>query len=128
MKSFRLNPRLKLDPGSIRTSPRDGLSTPYRKTKEKCRTVPLCPSAHALNLSILDASILMIVQQVCLMMFPLTMVDYSMSFLLLSSKRCCWWTSRGDHSKMFLLFQFCGGTPPSCLKVMGGGWWWPTAF
>ena len=23
---------------------------------------------------------------------------------------------------MFLLFEFCCGTPPSCLKVMGGGW------
>ena len=22
---------------------------------------------------------------------------------------------------MFLLFEFCCGTPPSCLKVMGGG-------
>ena len=34
------------------------------------------------------------------------------------------WTSRGDHSKVFLLFGFCCGTPPSCLKVRGGGWWW----
>ena len=28
---------------------------------------------------------------------------------------------------MFLLFEYCCGTPPSCLKVMGwvvgGGWW-----
>ena len=31
------------------------------------------------------------------------------------------WTSIGDHSKMFLLFGFCCGTPPSCLKVRGGG-------
>ena len=23
---------------------------------------------------------------------------------------------------MFLLIEFCHGTPPSCLKVMGGGW------
>ena len=23
---------------------------------------------------------------------------------------------------MFLLFEFCYGTPPSCLKVMVGGW------
>ena len=39
------------------------------------------------------------------------------------------WLSRGDHSKMFLLFEFCCGTPPSCLKVGGGGGgWWPTAF
>ena len=31
------------------------------------------------------------------------------------------WTSTGDHSKIFLLFELCCGTPPSCLKVMG--WW-----
>ena len=23
---------------------------------------------------------------------------------------------------MFLVFEFCCGTPPSCLKVVG--WWW----
>ena len=39
----------------------------------------------ALNLSILVASILIIVQQVSLMMFSLNMVDYSMSFFSLSS-------------------------------------------
>ena len=38
------------------------------------------------------------------------------------------WLSRGDHSKMFLLFEFCCGTPPLCLKVMVGGGWWPTGF
>ena len=32
------------------------------------------------------------------------------------------WTSRGDHSKMFLLIEFFCETPPSCLKVRG--WWW----
>ena len=35
--------------------------------------------------------------------------------------------SLGDHSKMFLVFEFVCGTPPSCLKVrgwvvVGGGW------
>ena len=54
------------------------------------------------------------------MMFSLTMVDYSMSFRLLSSWNLFWWTSRGDQSKMFLLYEFCCGTPPSCLKVIGG--------
>ena len=39
----------------------------------------------ALNLSILDAGILIMVQQVSLMMSFLTMVDYPMSFLLLST-------------------------------------------
>ena len=46
----------------------------------------------ALNLSILDASILKMVQQVSLMMFSLNMVDYSMSFLSLSS-----WTFFGGQ-------------------------------
>ena len=39
-------------------------------------------------------------------------------------------TSTGDYSKMFLLFELCCGTPPSCLKVMGwvGGGGWPGAI
>ena len=37
---------MELDPGSIRSSPRDGLSTPYRLTKEQCLTVPPCPYLH----------------------------------------------------------------------------------
>ena len=74
----------------------------------------------ALNLSTLDAGILIMMRQVSLMMFSLNMVDYPMSFLLLSSWIFFWWTSTGDHSKMFLLFEYCCGTPPSCLKVMGG--------
>ena len=28
------------------SSPRDGLSTPYRQTKEQCETVPPCPCLH----------------------------------------------------------------------------------
>ena len=39
----------------------------------------------ALNWSILNVGISIMVQQVSLMMFSLTMVDYPMSFLLLSS-------------------------------------------
>ena len=39
----------------------------------------------ALNLSILDAGILIMVQQVSLMMFSLNMVDFPMSFLSLST-------------------------------------------
>ena len=82
-----IHSRIQLDRGSIRSSPRDGLSTPQRQTKEQCWTVPLCHSlhAHALNLSILDASILTTVQQVSFMMFSLNMVDYPMSFLSLST-------------------------------------------
>ena len=51
----------------------------------------------ALNLSTLNAGILMMMQKESLMMFSLNMVDYSMSFLLLST--CL--TSRGDHSEPF---------------------------
>ena len=40
---------------------------------------------HALNLSILDADILIMVLQVSLMMFSLNMKDYPMSFLSLST-------------------------------------------
>ena len=39
----------------------------------------------ALNLSTLDAGILIMMRQVSLMMFSLNMVDYPMSFLLLST-------------------------------------------
>ena len=39
----------------------------------------------ALNLSTLNAGILIMMQQVRLRMFSLNMVDYSMSFLLLST-------------------------------------------
>ena len=55
------------------------------------------------------------------MMFSLNMVDYSMSFILLSTQIFFCWTSRGDHSEPFLLFEDYCGTPPSCLKV-GLGW------
>ena len=75
----------------------------------------------ALNLSTLNAGISIMMQQVRLMMFSLNMVDYSMSFLLLSTWVFFCWTSRGDHSEPFLLFDFLCGTLPSCSKVMGWG-------
>ena len=74
----------------------------------------------ALNLSNMNAGILIMMQQVRLMMFSLNTVDYSMSFLLLSTQNFFCWTSRGDHSEPFLLFEFYCGTPSSCLKVRGG--------
>ena len=90
----------------------------YRLSKEQPLTT--------MNLSFLDAGILIMVQQVRLMMFTLNMVDYPMSFLSMST--FFWWTSREDHSKMFLLFEFCCETPPSCLKVRGWvepeSMWW----
>ena len=55
----------------------------------------------AMNLSILDAGILIMVQQVRLIMFSLKIVNYPMSFLSLSTCNFIWWTSRGDHSKVF---------------------------
>ena len=70
---------------------------------------------HALNLSTLHAGILIMMQHERLMMFSL--VDYPMSFLSLSTSVFIWWTSRGDHSRTFLLFEFCCLTPPFCLKV-----------
>ena len=63
--------------------------------------------------------ILIMVYQIRLMMFLLKMVDYSMSFLLLSTWIFFWRTSRGDHSGPFLFSELFCGTPPSCLKVMG---------
>ena len=81
-----------LDRGSIRSSPRDGLSTPYRLTIRNSANLFLIVIFNmgvlhlvlpVLNLSTLNAGILMM-QQVRLMMLSLNMVDYSMSFLSLS--------------------------------------------
>ena len=72
-------------PGSIRSSPRYGLSTPYRLT---IRNIVLfnMGDLHSvltpLNLSTLNAGILIMMQLVRLMMFSLNTVGYSMSFLL----------------------------------------------
>ena len=53
----------------------------------------------ALNMSILDAVILIIVQQISLMKFSLTMVD---------DLSTCGIALGGEgHSKTFLLFEFC---------------------
>ena len=89
----------------------------------------------ALNLSTLNAGILIMMHQVRLMMFSLNMVDYSISFLSLSA---CLQAKKGDDSKPFLLYEFFCGTPPSCLKVIGWGarvyveepesMWWPMRF
>ena len=88
----------KLHQGSIRSSPGDGLNTPCRLTKIQCWPVTVgllhnvlifMGELHlvlpAMILSTLDSGILIMVQQVRLMMFSLNMVDYSMSFLLLST-------------------------------------------
>ena len=72
----------------------------------------------ALNLSILDAGILIMVQQVSLILFSLTMVDYPMSFLLLST---CKFLVDKYHYKMFLLFEFCLWDPSFRLKSCGVG-------
>ena len=82
-----------LNQGSLRSSPRYGLSTTYRLTQKQCWTVPpcsylcgrppFCPSCT--EFSTLDAGILIMVQQVRLIMFSLNMLDNSMSFLSLST-------------------------------------------
>ena len=75
----------RLDLGSIRSSLRYGLSTLYlyRLTIRNMEDLHLV--LPALNLSTLNAGILIMMQKVRLMMFSLNMVDYSMSFLLLST-------------------------------------------
>ena len=88
---------MQLERGSIRLSPRFGLSTPYRLTIGNSARLFHHVLIHigdlnlvlpAMNLSILDAGILIIVQHVRLMMFTLNMVDYPMSFLSLSTWDC----------------------------------------
>ena len=74
---------MKLDLGSIRSSQRYGLSTPYRLTIRNMGDLHMVLPAQ--NLSSLNVDILIIMQQVRLMMFSLNMLDYSMSFFLLST-------------------------------------------
>ena len=67
-----------------------GLSTPYRLTLALFHIVlfnlgDLHLVLPALNFSTLNASIFIMMQQVRLMMFSLNMVDYTMSFLSLST-------------------------------------------
>ena len=84
----------KTRPGAIRSSLRYGLSTPYRliiRNSARLFHIVLFNMGDmhlvlpALKLSTLNAGILIMMHQVRLMMFSLNMVDYSMSFLLLSS-------------------------------------------
>ena len=88
--------KVKLDLESIRSSPMYALSSSYRLTiRNSARLFHLhhvlfnLGDLHlvlpALNLSTLNASILIMMQQERLIMFSLNMVDYSMSFLLLST-------------------------------------------
>ena len=76
------------------SSPRFGFSTPYRLTIRNSTTLfnivlfnmgDLHLVLPALNLSTLNAGILIMMQKVRLTMFSLNMVDYSMSFLSLST-------------------------------------------
>ena len=69
------------------------------------------------TMSILDALILIMLQQVSLMMFSLTMVDHHMSFLLLSSRNFLGWTSRGDVLPLWVLFW----DPSFMVKICGVG-------
>ena len=77
----------------------------------------------ALNLSTLNAGILIMMQQVRLMMFSLNTVDYSMSFLLLSTQNFFlldkWW----DHSEPFLLFEMAHEILVSAKGPLVFGFW-----
>ena len=93
-KILDLNDIDELDRGSIMSSPRYGFSTPYRLTIwNSARLLKIVlfnmGDLHlvfpALNLSTMNAGILIMMQKVRLMMFSLNMVDYSISFLLLST-------------------------------------------
>ena len=81
------------------SSLRYGFSTPYRLTIRNSTTLfnivlfnmgDLHLVLPALNLSTLNAGILIMMQQVRLMMFSLNMVDYSMSFLSLTKAPWFW--------------------------------------
>ena len=76
------------------SSPRYDFGTPHRLTIRNSTTLfnlvlfnmgDLHLVLPAVNLSTLNAGILIMMQQVRLIMFSLNMVDYSMSFLLLST-------------------------------------------
>ena len=86
----------------------------------------------ALNLGTLDAGILIMMQQLTVKFDDVLLEHGGLPHVLPLAVQLdfFWWTSTGDHSKMFLLFEYCCGTPPSCLKVMGGGGggWWPGAI
>ena len=107
--------------GSIRLSPRYGLSTPYRLTIRKSARLfhhvlfnmgDLHLFLPALNLSTLNAGILIMMQQIRLMMLSLNMVDYSISFLLLSTWNFFNWQVGGTiDCKTFLLFE------PGCTRL-----------
>ena len=82
----------------IRSSPRDGLSTPYRLTIRNSARLfhhvlfnmgDLHLVLPALNLYTLNAGILIMMQQVRLMMFSLNMWDYPS--LMLKRGRVGWW-------------------------------------
>ena len=87
-------------------------------------SISFASGVNWMNLSTLNADILIMMEYVRLMMFSLNMVDYFMFFLSLTTRDFFGWSSRGDQFESFLLFEVYCGTPPSCLKVMGGvvGW------
>ena len=94
LDALALDKSVELDRGSIRSSPSYGLSTPYSLTiRNSARLFHIVlfnmGDMHlvlpALSLSTLNAGILIMMRQVRLMRFSLNMVDYSMSFLLLST-------------------------------------------
>ena len=88
--------KIELDRGSIGSNPRHSLIIPYRLTNSArlfyivlFNMGDLHLVLTALNLSTLNAGILIMIEHVRLMMFSLNMVDHFMFFLLLSTWICC---------------------------------------
>ena len=77
----------------------------------------------SLILSILDAGILIMVQQLKLMMFSLNM-DYPTTHVLPLTVHLNVFCGHIERTMLdvLILFEFCFGTHPSWLKVVG---WWP---
>ena len=116
------NFKFELDLGSIRSSTRNGLSTPYRLTIWNSARLfhhvlfnmgDLHLVLPALNLSTLNfdnhakskIDDVLTEHSGLLHVLPLAV---QLGFFV--------WTSRGDHSEPFLLFEFFCETPLSCLK------------
>ena len=90
------------------SSPRDGLTTPYRKTKKYCETVPPCPCLH--GRPTFGPSCTEFVYPGC-WHFDNDATSKFDDVLLEHGGQL----HRGDHSKMF---QFVSGTPPSCFTYI----------
>ena len=116
------------------SSPRQGLGPPHRLTKEQCWTVPPCSYLHqrpafgpSCNEFVYPGCWHFDNGAISISKFDDVLLEHGgLPHVLPLAVHLSSWTSKGDNSEPFLLFEFFGGTPPSCLKVVGG--WWPTGF